>query len=555
MVFDEVDERAERMLHDEQVRADGVLSKLLLAHWPLAVGLAAIHGYWVLAIVAASVLSLGVLWVVTVRPGTLTSRLTVAAAFMGYSALLIQETHGATEMHFHVFAGLAFLTLYRDWRAPVFGGLVVAVHHLTFHLLQVAGTGVWVFSAPEHGLKGFEMVGVHAGFVIFEVAVLVYISIALAGETREQAAMLLAQEHDHATMLALAEGLQARDLSIGSTVAVAGDDSAAIGTLRQGIGHVAELVQAIERTAANVASASLEMARTTAEAGRASSEIAGSLTEMADGAQRQVRAVGSARESAEQVGEAVVSSSESARRNAESVLHVQEAAGEGVTAATEATVAAQAVSETSAQASQAISGLAAKSEQIGTIVQTITGIAEQTNLLALNAAIEAARAGDSGRGFAVVAEEVRKLADESQQAAAAISQIVGQIQNETRLAVSVVEAGARRSGESAATAVQTRQAFERINEAVMEMSQQSQDMSRATRQIADGADRMRDEMESVAAVAQQSSSATEHASAATQQTSASTQQVAASADVLARSARELQELVSAFRLSGRAPLG
>ena len=81
--------------------------------------------------------------------------------------------------------------------------------------------------------------------------------------------------------------------------------------------------------------------------------------------------------------------------------------------------------------SDAIGELAAKSEQIGAIVQTITGIAEQTNLLALNAAIEAARAGEQGRGFAVVAEEVRKLAEESQHAAHEISELIGAIQEET----------------------------------------------------------------------------------------------------------------------------
>ena len=65
----------------------------------------------------------------------------------------------------------------------------------------------------------------------------------------------------------------------------------------------------------------------------------------------------------------------------------------------------------------AIQELSSRCERIGGIVDTITGIAEQTNLLALNAAIEAARAGEQGRGFAVVAEEVRKLAEESQDAA------------------------------------------------------------------------------------------------------------------------------------------
>jgi methyl-accepting chemotaxis protein len=176
----ESDQRVNRMLHAEHAHADAVLSKLLVAHLPFAIGLAALHGYWILALVAGSALSFIPLWVVHVRPGTLASRLTVAAGFMGYSALLIQEAHGATEMHFHVFGALAFLLLYRDWRAPAFAGVIIAVHHLVFHFLQAAGTGVWVFPASWAHANGIEMVGVHAGFVIFEVVVLVYISQSLA---------------------------------------------------------------------------------------------------------------------------------------------------------------------------------------------------------------------------------------------------------------------------------------------------------------------------------------------------------------------------------------
>ncbi|MGE5576708.1 MAG: methyl-accepting chemotaxis protein [Syntrophothermus sp.] len=69
-----------------------------------------------------------------------------------------------------------------------------------------------------------------------------------------------------------------------------------------------------------------------------------------------------------------------------------------------------------------IHGLGEQSAQIGQIVEVITGLADQTGLLALNAAIEAARAGDQGRGFCVVAEEVRKLSEQSREAAQQMQQ-------------------------------------------------------------------------------------------------------------------------------------
>ncbi|WP_281054565.1 methyl-accepting chemotaxis protein [Thermanaerovibrio velox] len=82
-----------------------------------------------------------------------------------------------------------------------------------------------------------------------------------------------------------------------------------------------------------------------------------------------------------------------------------------------------------------------QASQIGSIVNTISQIADQTNLLALNAAIEAARAGEAGKGFAVVAEEVRKLAEESNQAAKSIGELAGAIISGTAYAVKTAGSG------------------------------------------------------------------------------------------------------------------
>jgi len=86
-----------------------------------------------------------------------------------------------------------------------------------------------------------------------------------------------------------------------------------------------------------------------------------------------------------------------------------------------------------------INGLSDKADSINTFVSTITSISDQTNLLALNAAIEAARAGDAGRGFSVVADEVRTLATETNKSASEVSDLVSNIINSTKSAVSSVD--------------------------------------------------------------------------------------------------------------------
>ena len=171
------------------------------------------------------------------------------------------------------------------------------------------------------------------------------------------------------------------------------------------------------------------------------------------------------------------------------------------------------VRDASHEVTTAIRGLADTSQEISGIVETITAIAAQTNLLALNAAIEAARAGEQGRGFAVVADEVRKLAEESKASATLITGLIEQIQKQTRLAVDVVEHGARRTDESATTVEQARQAFEAIGDSVDDMNVRIEQIAAASQEIAAGATRMRDDVSEIAAVAEESSATTEQVSA------------------------------------------
>ncbi|UUY02666.1 methyl-accepting chemotaxis protein [Svornostia abyssi] len=312
---------------------------------------------------------------------------------------------------------------------------------------------------------------------------------------------------------------------------------------------LASMLEQVSATAQTVSSSSQEMAATSQEAGTATGEIAHAITDMAHGAERQVRMVESARQTAEEVVSATEMAAQGAQRTAGSADEARTAATEGGEAVARVTEAMRGVREASEEATRSIQGLGAKSDAIGGIIATIRAIAEQTNLLALNAAIEAARAGERGRGFAVVAEEVRKLAEESQDAARSIGELVTEIQHETNDAVTVVERGARRSEESGVIVEDARQAFERIGASVEDVSGQVADIVAAAERIAGAAQAMRESMEEVAAVSEEASASTQQVSASTEETSASAQQIAGSAASLASTAAELENLASRFRVA------
>ena len=125
----------------------------------------------------------------------------------------------------------------------------------------------------------------------------------------------------------------------------------------------------------------------------------------------------------------------SAGRTAEASVEAEQDASHSTQATREAIAGILALVGEIQQAAQVIETLDKRSQDVSNVLGVIKGIAEQTNLLALNAAIEAARAGEMGRGFAVVADEVRQLANQSHESTQNIESIVAQLRDEARRAV------------------------------------------------------------------------------------------------------------------------
>ncbi|MEW6276026.1 MAG: methyl-accepting chemotaxis protein [Bacillota bacterium] len=179
------------------------------------------------------------------------------------------------------------------------------------------------------------------------------------------------------------------------------------------------------------------------------------------------------------------------------------------------------------QVAKAITELGETSREITQIVEMITNIAEQTNLLALNAAIEAARAGEQGRGFAVVAEEVRKLAEQSGDAAKDIYQLVQRIQEKASGAISSMEESTQQVHAGSFIVKEVGELFTDIIQTVRELSTQIQEVAATAQQIAGG-------VENVAGTAEEQTAAME--------------EVSASAESLQRLAAELEEVAARFKL-------
>ncbi|WMW52770.1 methyl-accepting chemotaxis protein TlpC [Bacillus subtilis] len=316
-----------------------------------------------------------------------------------------------------------------------------------------------------------------------------------------------------------------------------------------------DTIQTVQQSALQLASASQQLSAGAEETNQASEKITEAVQQIANGAQDQITRIESSESSLKQASADIRDISANTAAIADKGQLAQSKADIGQKEIANVQAQMDAIHQSIQKSGEIIHQLDGRSKQIEQILSVITQIADQTNLLALNAAIEAARAGEQGKGFAVVADEVRKLAEESQQSAGQISKLIIEIQKDMNRSARSVEYVKTEAAEGVTMIQRTRDAFKEIAAATSEISAEISDLSASVTNISASAHHINDSFAANTADIKESTKNTRQAAALTEEQFAAMEEITAASETLSQLAEELTGIISQFKMINQAENG